>query len=726
MRSFVGHILPFLVLVVFAASCSTTRVLQDGEYRLAKNKVNVEDKTFNKSTAKLDSYVKQKTTPWSPFLYVYNWSNGKGKGWDKFVQKIGIAPVVYDADQVEVSEKNIATRLEYLGYFDSQVEASVEVHKRRVYVTYNVDLGEQIPIRKFTWDVPEGQFEEDFNRDTAKITIKPGSMLSENAVNIESERSSAVLRDKGYYGFTNDQYFFEADTLGHKDYADLHMSIRKYKRDETEADSQPLCPRYIDKVTISHPAGLKFRESVLRNMNTIHPGDLYSETAVSNTYSRLGALRVFNNVGIEMTPVDTNLVNCDITLSQSKLQGFKVNLEASVNSTGLFGVSPQLSYYHKNIFHGGEWLNLSFMGNFQFKFTKASVRSNEFGVSAGLSFPKFLGLPYSCFKGPNVPRTDVNLSYNYQNRPEYERNIISASYGYNASYKRFFYQIYPLQLSIVRLSHLDEEFYKALSNDPFMRNAYSNHFDFGAGANFYFTTNTDSNPQTSFCYSRLQLSHAGNLLSAFNKLMKQDSDGNRTVWNIPYAQYARAELTLGGALRFGTDNGQAIAVRLVAGAGYPYGNSTSLPFERSFYAGGASSLRGWQARSVGPGLSQMDSTFVIPNQTGDIKLEANFEYRFKLVWKLEGAAFVDAGNVWNFHDSGETEYPSAIASCPFLESIAVNWGVGLRVNLNFIVLRLDWGMKLHDPARGESAWVYPKDWVKRNGYAVHFGVGYPF
>ena len=177
--------------------------------------------------------------------------------------------------------------------------------------------------------------------------------------------------------------------------------------------------------------------------------------------------------------------NASISLTQSKMQGFKVNLEASINSSGLFGISPQLSYYHKNIFRGGEWLNLSFMGNFQFKFND-NVRSNEFGVSAGLSFPKFFPLPYRYFKEA-VPRTDVNISYNYQNRPEYTRNIISTSYGYIGNVNnRFFYQAYPIQMNIVNLFNLDQDFYNTLANDPFLRNAYQNHFDLGSGGTLYY------------------------------------------------------------------------------------------------------------------------------------------------------------------------------------------------------------------------------------------------
>jgi outer membrane protein assembly factor BamA len=470
---------------------------------------------------------------------------------------------------------------------------------------------------------------------------------------------------------------------------------------------------------------MQIREKVLRELNTVKPGDVYSTETVNNTYARLSALRMFSSVNVGITQVDTNLVNCNINLSQSKLQGFKVNLEASTNSTGLFGVSPQLSYYHKNIFKGGEWLNLSFMGNFQFKF-KDAVRSNEFGVSAGLSFPRFLLLPYRYFKGA-IPRTDINLSYNYQNRPEYTRNIISTSYGYNGNVNnRFYYQAYPIQLNVVRLFDLDEGFYMDLANDPFLKNAYQNHFDLGSGGTIYYTTDPEAIPKSTYSYARLQVDVAGNLLSAFNGLMKKDENGAGMIWNTPYSQFVRGELTLGKTWIWGRNSGQSVATRLLAGAGHAYGNSTALPFEKHFYAGGASSLRGWQARTVGPGTSPRDTSFVIPNQTGDMRLEANIEYRFDLFWKVEGAVFADAGNVWTLKQKDLMPEDGSMFRWKTLgESIAANWGLGIRLNLDFLLLRLDAGFKVHDPARTDK-WTGPDKWFKRNGYALHFGVGYPF
>ncbi len=720
----------FLLAAIAALACSTTRVLEDGQYRLAGNKIKVtNDKEFNVEA--LEAYLRQQPNyyfilGWNPFLSVYNWQNGKGKGWDKFVKKIGVEPVIYDSEKVGESIENISNRLEYLGYFGSKVESRLKLKKKKVYVQYDVTLGKRIPIKEIILNLPEdGTFAQDFLTDTSAMLFHEGDYLSEDILEKETVRSSAAMNRIGYYNFNKHHFFFEADTLRFPDEAVLMMDIRNYTRNQSKEEGTPIRKFYFNDVSISYPEATKIREKVLTELNTIKPGGLYSTDVVNNTYSRLSALRVFSSVNVGITQVDTNLVDCNITLSQSKMQGFKVNLETSINSTGLLGVSPQLSYYHKNIFHGGEWLNLSFMGNFQFKFND-DIRSNEFGISGGLSFPRFLLLPYRYFKQA-VPRTEVNLSYNYQNRPEYTRNIISTSYGYNGNvHNRFFYQAYPLQLNIVRLFNMDPNFYKSLEKDPFFKNAYQDHFDLGMGGTLYYTTNPEATPKTSYHYARLQLDVAGNLLSAFNGLMETDANGSRMIWNTPYSQFIRAELTLGRTWMWGNKVRQALATRFLIGAGHAYGNSNALPFEKHFYAGGANSLRGWQARTVGPGTAPLDKSFVIPNQAGDMRLEANIEYRFDLFWNFAGAVFVDAGNVWTLADDDSEDASLArFRWKTFGRSLAANWGAGLRLDFDFLLIRLDLGLKLHDPARVQP-WVGPEQWFKKDGYAIHFGVGYPF
>ena len=723
-----------MATAVLSFSCSTTRVLGDGQFRLADNKVVVDnDRKFN--TKEIESYIKQKPNSyiifgWNPFLNIYNWSGKNAdKGINKFLRKIGTAPVVYQPSQVEASVENINRHLEYLGYYGSDVRSEVRVNGKRVTVTYSVTLGRRYRIGNVSFAVPDGEFKEDFYADTAAVSIRPGDFLSEDALEKETERAASMFRRKGYFGFTKNYFSFEADTLARRDTADLLMTVKEYTRNQTAEYARPHRKYFFGDVSISYDNDLKFNDRVLKNICTIRPGAMYDEREVNTTYSRLSALRLFSGVNVALNPRDSGIVDCDISLTKSRMQGFKVNLEGSTNSTGLIGISPQVSYYHKNIFHGGQWLNLGFLGNFQFKYDDRSVKSNEFGVSAGLSFPEFLGLPNSIFKGPSVPRTEINASYNYQNRPEYTRNMISTSYGYSGSLRngKFFYQFYPIQAKIVRLTNLDPNFYTTLSGNPFMRDAYQNHFDVGSGLVAYYTTSTALVPKETYEYARLQLDASGNVLSLFNKAMKSDEYGSRLIWNTPYSQYIRTELTLGKTFVFGKNGGQALAIRLLGGVGYAYGNSSTIPFEKQFYSGGANSMRGWQARSLGPGNSKADTTFVIPSQTGDVKLEANLEYRFPMFWKLCGAVFTDVGNIWTLKETdGDDGSHTHFDLKNLAASLAADWGIGLRVDLNFLILRLDMGMKVYDPSLDTARWRSPSQWLKKDGYTLHFGVGYPF
>lgn len=723
-----------MATAVLSFSCSTTRVLGDGQFRLADNKVVVDnDRKFN--TKEIESYIKQKPNSyiifgWNPFLNIYNWSGKNAdKGINKFLRKIGTAPVVYQPSQVEASVENINRHLEYLGYYGSDVRSEVRVNGKRVTVTYSVTLGRRYRIGNVSFAVPDGEFKDDFYADTAAVSIRPGDFLSEDALEKETERAASMFRRKGYFGFTKNYFSFEADTLARRDTADLLMTVKEYTRNQTAEYARPHRKYFFGDVSISYDNDLKFNDRVLKNICTIRPGAMYDEREVNTTYSRLSALRLFSGVNVALNPRDSGIVDCDISLTKSRMQGFKVNLEGSTNSTGLIGISPQVSYYHKNIFHGGQWLNLGFLGNFQFKYDDRSVKSNEFGVSAGLSFPEFLGLPNSIFHGPSLPRTEINASYNYQNRPEYTRNTISTSYGYSGSLRngKFFYQFYPIQAKIVRLTNLDPNFYTTLSGNPFMRDAYQNHFDVGSGLVAYYTTSTALVPKETYEYARLQLDASGNVLSLFNKAMKSDEYGSRLIWNTPYSQYIRTELTLGKTFVFGKNGGQALAIRLLGGVGYAYGNSSTIPFEKQFYSGGANSMRGWQARSLGPGNSKADTTFVIPSQTGDVKLEANLEYRFPMFWKLCGAVFTDVGNIWTLKETdGDDGSHTHFDLKNLAASLAADWGIGLRVDLNFLILRLDMGMKVYDPSLDTARWRSPSQWLKKDGYTLHFGVGYPF
>ena len=768
-------LLPLLILL---GSCSTTRVLSDNQTRLKSNVITIVNKNGHPEyqDTQLDNYIHQKANTyfiktkrggWNPFIYVYNWTNGKGKGWDRFVTKLGQAPVVFDPSLMEDSRENITTHLKYIGYYNSHVDTRAEIRKQQTVVDYRVTLGKMYPIKDIEYRVDDPGLAEEIYKDTVNSLIRRGMPLSEELLERETERSAAHIRNMGYYEFTKNYYFFDADTVSVPDSALLKVYVRNYTRNESPENARrhrrfyfgdvsirPVSdnikyrtsvskkiPQILDTVryenlTILYDTKRKVRPSILYKMNRIEPGNTYSEWIVNNTYQRFANLRIYNNVSVELNKTDTNIVDCMIRLIPSKAHGYKINLEASTNSTGLIGISPTLSYYNRNIFKGGEWLSLSVSGNFQFSVSN-STRATEFGASAGLSFPTFVLLPDRMFKNI-IPRTDLDLTYNYQRRPEYTRNMIGASFGWSWSSQsnKYYFKVVPVQFNIVNLPVYSEAFMESLTN-PFVREAYKNHFEFGLGFDLQYSSDPSINPAGSFFKADFQFDLAGNLLSAFNKFMPVDSSGFRTIWSSPYSQFVRAELSLAYTWKFGKNNKQALAVRALGGAGLAYGNSTKMPFERLFWAGGSNSLRGWTARSVGPGSSEMDNTFSIPNQTGDMRLEANIEYRFPLFSIFRGAVFVDWGNVWNIdrtgrnHQSleGSTEDETAETLSYFsirnmLRTSALSWGAGIRLDLNFVVVRFDLGIKLYDPS--VQQWQNARNWFRRGGYAFQFGIGYPF
>ena len=716
-------------LLPLLPSCSTTRALPEGTYRLAENRILIHKDKSEIPKSDLAPYIKQRSNTyfllgWNPFLNIYNWAKpGSEDGWSRFCRKIGQAPVVLDEAMIPSSCKNLEERLRYLGWYDSHVESQLTTRARRAIVSFDVFPGERYKVDEIRFHLPEGssEFSADFLRDTANILIHRGDWLSEELMERESVRSTEVMRDKGYYDFSKQHFFFVADTLERPGKLILDYHIREYTRNESPQQASPIRKFRLGDITIEHSPDVPFRPEVLLGLNTLHSGDIYSEKAVNTVYSRMSALKLFNSVSVEMTPSDTATVDCRIRLSESAIQGFKVNLEGSISSSGLWGISPKFSYFHKNIFHGGEWLNLNLQGNFQFKF-KDATRSTEATFTTSLSFPKFLGLPYSVFNGPRIPRTEVGLSFGYQDRTEYRRIISSLNYGYFGRIgDRCQYQFSIPRVNFVYLFDLNPDFERVLDANPMLKYAYQNHFDAGIGGTFYYTTDNDVVPKTSYSFLRSGLDLSGNLISALDPVLPRDSKGQALVFGSPYSQYVRFELNAGKVFRFGREEEQAIAIRGVLGAGYAYGNSTAMPFEKQFWCGGANSMRGWQARALGPGGDPVNYAFSIPSQTGDTKFEFDIEYRRPLFWKFEFAAFAECGNVWSIRTE-DPDSPGNIRNC--YRTLAADWGLGLRLNLDFILIRVDGGFQLYDPCL--ATWHGPEDWFERGYSCVHFGVGYPF
>ena len=493
-----------VLTVALFAGCSTTKVIPDGESRLKENEIRIlNSKTYQASD--LEPYLKQKPNTyffwgWNPFISIYNWENGKDKGWDRFVGKIGQAPVIFENSLVADSKKNILNHLTYQGYYNSKVRDSIVTRNKKTTVYYKVDLGKQYMIDSVKWHIDSRGLEEAFYADSLQKTIADGTPLSEQNLNDASETVAKSLRDKGYYGFTKNYLFFSADTIGKDGKATVNVDIRNYTRNEQPKDakphrvfrygkvtvqelrkpSNPLVYRFVGDSVVAIPAmnlntpndsttyrnidiqfrnELLLRKGLVTRVNQVQPGDTYSEKQVSKTYSRFSNLNMFSSVNIQMDQKDTNTVDCTIKLTASELQGYKLGLQSSINSTGMLGISPTVSYYHKNLFKGAELFSISLMGDFQFGFNN-NRRATEFGASTSISTPNFLLLPDKLFKSTSIPRTEYAISYNYQKRPEYTRYILSSSFSYvwNKNEKHFF-KLSPIQLNVVKLDNLKPDFY---------------------------------------------------------------------------------------------------------------------------------------------------------------------------------------------------------------------------------------------------------------------------
>ncbi|MBP5505280.1 MAG: BamA/TamA family outer membrane protein [Bacteroidales bacterium] len=694
-----------------AVACSTTSRVPEGEYMLDKNNIVFENsRTYPKSD--LSAYIKQSETP--SFIGIYS----------PFAD-----PIVFDRSTIGPSVSGMLRHLEYRGYYNSRIDTSVTIKGNKAAVNYNVTLGKQYPVKKIEYSFADPVIRDIFYADSLNHTLHEGQMLSEESLEAEATRFSSLLRSQGYYGVTKNYLFNFADTLSVPDSALLKVEMRNYTRNESPLMAKPLKKHTIRNVSYSMPPNMRVKQSFLDDINLIESGMTYSEELITTTYQRFSGNRIFNTVNISLTPIDTTGdIDCVIALTPAKMQNFEVNMDASTNSSGLIGLTPSLTYNHLNLFGGGEVLSLGFRGNFQFKL-KDSAHSNEFAITTGIKFPRLLLLPFIKSRTTTLPATEISLAYNYQNRPEYTRNILSSSYGYSWSPSRNLrFAVHVPQLSIIKIYDVDQEFYANL-NSSYLQYLYQNHFDLGSNASVYYTTNTNVNPKVSYFYFRGDVSSSGLALSSLNPLFEENRRGQHLIWGIQYAQYIRAQVSAVSTLRFGREGKMALATRLLAGAGYAYGNSLfSMPMEQMFYAGGANSMRGWQSRTIGPGLAQLDDTFYIYNQVGDMRLEANLELRFPLFWKLDGALFTDIGNIWNLPKRpgfSDDEYELSVFKAENLpKSIAMDWGLGARLDFGLLLIRVDLGVKAYDPAR--QKWLTAEERWSNDGFAVHLGIGYPF
>lgn len=752
------------------ASCSSTKFVPNGSYLLDEVKIHIDDKDIKPSSLRM--YVRQSpNAKWFSLiktqLYVYNLSGRDSTKWiNKSLRRIGDAPVIYNQDEALRSQDEIAKAVHNMGYMGAIVKCVVKTKKKKLKLHYEVTAGKPYIVRTLNYAIADKKIADYIQQDSIRSLLKKGMVFEVNVLNAERQRITDNLLRNGYFKFNKDYINYTADTVRNTHQIDLTLHLQSYKehigdvpRDHRQyrinkinfiTDYDVLQSSALSSIEINdsvHYKGypiyykdkLYLRPKVLTDNLRFYPDNLYDEQDIQRTYTnfgRLPALKYTNIRFFETQLGDTAALNCFVMLTKSKHKSVAFELEGT-NSAGDLGAAASVSFQNRNLFRGSETFMLKFRGAYEvISGLQAGYQNNnylEYGVESSINFPNFL-FPFlsSDYKQKIKATTEFGLQYNYQLRPEFSRTMASASWSYKWSQKqRVQHRIDLIDIGFLYLpwksKKFEEDYINKGQNSIFKYN-YQNRLIVRMGYNYNYNSAGGSlmnNTIASNSYSiRFNVESAGNFLYALSKAtnIRKNSDGEYAILGIPYAQYLKGEFDFAKNIRI--DYRNSFAFHVGVGVAFPYGNAKTIPFEKQYFSGGANSVRGWSVRDLGPGSFPGDGNLM--NQSGDIKFDTSIEYRSKLFWKFQGAIFVDAGNIWTIR-SYENQPGGVFKFNEFYKQIAVAYGLGLRLDLNFFILRFDGGMKAINPVYESGKNRYPIFHPKfSRDFAFHFAVGYPF
>lgn len=728
--------LPLWCMVALLAACSATKFVPDESYLLEKVELKADTKKFN--VASLEPYIRQKAnSKWfSVFkipLGTYALSGRDTTRWiNRTLRKIGEEPVVYDTLQAQLSCNDLKLALQNMGYMNAEVDLTTRAKGKRLTAIYTLHPGTPFFINSVRYDIQDSVIARMLDLDNpSRQELKAGDPFTVTRLEEERKRITRILMDSGYYRFHKDFIQYGADSTAGQNQINLMLHLLPYRPNSGAPET--LHPRYsIRNVTFSSndSAKIHLRPRVLRRSTLIKEGDLFSATQLQRTYANFARMQAVRYTNIRFTEApDTTLLDCDINISTNKPSSISFQPEGT-NTAGDLGAAASVTYENRNLFRGSELLSIQLRAAYE-AITGLEGYQNkdyqEYGVETKLTFPRFVApLLSRSFRRRSIATSELSLNWNLQNRPEFHRRVFSTAWRYHwneprhhISYRYDFFDInyvyMPWISSRFKADYLDN----VTSRNAILRYNYEDLFILKMGFGLAFNDGENA--------LKVNVESAGNMLHAVSKMFRlpQNADGKYTLVNIAYAQYVKFDVDFTRLFQFDERNSLAFHVGL--GVAYPYGNSTILPFEKRYFSGGANSVRGWRVRELGPGTFKgTDGRIDFINQTGDMKLDMNLEYRTFLGWKLHGAVFVDAGNIWtlrNYADQpgGQFRFNS------FYRQIALAYGLGLRLNFDYFILRFDLGMKAVNPAYETSREHYPLLYPNfKRDFAFHFAVGLPF
>ncbi len=698
---------------------------------------------------------------------------------------IGEPPVILDTVLTNRTVRQFKLYMHSKGYFNGEAEKEIiDVNKKKKKVVYKVYPKKPYTIRKIDYDLRDEGLRKYIFYDTMNCILKKNDIYDADQMQEERKRIAKNLKNKGFYYFNKENIIFLADSTAGNHQVDIKVQFRDLI---TENESDTLKPKelrmYKIKNIFIYPDYNKTVKAELFDTLTIHSnpkdstdqyhflitqkprvkpktitrsiffenGQYFNLEDTDKTYRRLSDMKIFKFINIqfkEIEPVtassDTYFLNTEIQLTRLPVHATNYEIEGTTSTQGDLGVSGNVIYQNKNLFRGAEIFNIRLKGAMEFQrlFYEDTLSDSqvieqlpffntvETGIEAGIDIPKFLlPIPAENFSKNNVPITSIKTGFNYQRRPDYARSIINFKYGYNWKESEFRKVYIHMDINSVKIDP-DSSFVVRLNQfkNKKLLNSYQDHLTTAFSISVIHNAQR-LNKQEDFIFWRHSLEPAGSMPYLIHSAANKEKTYNEetessyyTLFGIRYSQY----------IRYDTDfryyhylpNKKSLVGRVYFGIGYPYGNSNVLPFEKSFYAGGSNGLRAWHIRSIGPG-SFKDTTNQVFDKTGDLHIETNLEYRFPIFGIFHGALFTDIGNVWLLTEN--EDFPGGTFTFDsFIYDIAADVGVGMRLDLGFFIVRLDFATPVRHPG-------YPKGqrWITDtfktiSDISTNLGIGYPF
>lgn len=761
-----SHLLYLLILGLLVSSCSNTRFLPEGELLYTGATVTVEGKEVSKKEKKaLKTTLKEIVRPkpnssilgLRPKLYLYNLAGTpkKEKGWRYWLRtKVGEAPVLYSQVDLEYNKNVLQNFSENSGYFNTRTSADSTRHGKKATAEYIVKPGKQYKIREVKFPTDSTIISNAVRNTKQGSFLKSEMGYSLDAIKEERIRIDARLKEKGFFYFNPDYLKVQVDTTVADHQVDLIVKVKD------EAPKLAETPYKINKIIV-YPNFSIGSDSVKTNMDSIKKyndltiidrenlfkprifdralyfkkNDLYNRTDHNLSLNRLVNLGTFKFVKNQFKVSDTtgNYLDAYYYLTPLPKKSIQLELLAKTNSANYTGTELNLNWSNRNTFRGAELLTISAFGGVEVQVSGQNNGFNvyRFGTEANLVWPRLVA-PFK-LNSPSgfVPKTKATLGYEFQNRTKlYSLQTFKGSFGYlwkeNERKEHLF--------NVTEITYASPQNVTALYQEQILKNeslgkVIEKQLIFGPTYSYTYTNTLQKRKKNNFYYKGT-IDLAGNVAGLVSGANVQKGDTIK-LFNVPFSQFVKIENDFRHYYKFSPDS--QLASRIIVGAGFAYGNSREMPFIKQFFIGGTNSLRAFRARSIGPGSfdgASTNTTTFLPDQSGDLKLEFNTEYRAKIYGLVKGALFIDAGNIWLLNENPDK--PGAKFSKKFLNEIAVGAGAGLRFDFSFLILRTDLAFPLRKPYLPDGdRWVVDQinfgsgAWRKEN-LVFNLAIGYPF